>query len=478
MQIQELYNKMRKSPRYFVRVMWGLVPQTKGEPFIKGKHITWQQNEMLEAVERALKGIAPKRIAAKSGHGVGKSTVMAWLILWFLFCHAHAQVPCTAPTADQLSDILWKEIKRWLDRMKPEIAGLYDYTNDHVRMKESPQTWFARARTGRKESPEALAGVHGDYILYVVDEGSGIPEEVFQTAEGALTQENILFIMFSNPTRLTGYFYDAFHADKDAWQNLTFNSQDSPIVESDYCDRIATKYGADSEEYKIRVLGEFPKAEGMDSKGFVPLLVATDLHYATLHDFIGPRRMGIDPAGEGKDKTVWVVRDQFKARIVGEEQTSNEKSIAQKTLTLMDHYEIYPEMITVENFGCGANVAQELALHRVKVLAVQTGDAPPSDPDRFVNMKAWAYDELKKWIRQGGELVPNPAWEELLHIRYMRTLKNKMQIMSKKMMKKEGFKSPDHADALMLTFLTGRQIVQFFPGQQKKVRSAPIDNGF
>ena len=106
-------------------------------------------------------------------------------------------------------DVLWKELVKWLKLMPEQIQGLYEWSNTYIRVKERPETWFARAKTARKEAPEALAGVHGDYVMFVIDEASGVPEEIFNTAEGALTSSDILVIMISNPTRLIGYFYEA-----------------------------------------------------------------------------------------------------------------------------------------------------------------------------------------------------------------------------------------------------------------------------
>ena len=157
------------------------------QPFVKGEEITWQQLAILLSVEAAITRRSQNRVSIRSGHGIGKSTTLSWLLLWFLFCFKDAQIPCTAPTSDQLNDILWKEVQIWMNRMPKEIAELYDWSNDYIRMLESPKTWFARARTARKESPEALAGIHADHVLYLVDEASGVPDEIFNTGEGALT---------------------------------------------------------------------------------------------------------------------------------------------------------------------------------------------------------------------------------------------------------------------------------------------------
>lgn len=447
----EIYKKMQKSPLFFVECMWGLIPERDNSKFIKGKHLTWQQHDILLAVEEALKG-GKKRISVRSGHGIGKSATLAMLILWYLFCYKDAQVPCTAPTSDQIHDILWKEVAKWLNLMPQPVREKYEWTNGYIRITESPETWFARAKTARKENPEALAGVHGDFVMYIVDEASGVPEEIFNTAEGALTGDNVLVILISNPTRLIGYFYDSHHKDKESWQTLGFSSIDSPLVDKEYVSRIISKHGEDSDEYKIRVLGEFPREDTMDDKGYIALFSENDIKISDTEEFIGERRLGIDPSGEGDDKTVWVIRDNFKAKIVAVEKVSNASSIAQKTMTLMQHYQVKGEHTYIDNFGAGANVAQELALAGIRVKAINVGDKP-SDEEMFLNRRAEASWRVKQWFRKGGELVDHKGWDEILTIRYRKELSGKMKIMGKLEMKKEGIKSPDHYDALMMTFL-------------------------
>lgn len=493
----KLINQWRKSPIAFIGDMWGLIPQPLKpeyqdlarrvplrdykaewfEPFIKGKHITWQQWVILLAVEKSLKYAAPKRISIASGHGIGKSAVLSWLILWYLFCFKDAQVPCTAPTSEQMHDVLWKELAIWLNKMPKEICALYDWSAGYLRIKESPETWFARARTARKENPEALAGIHGDFVMILVDEASGVANEIFRPAEGAMTNENILIVLISNPTRNLGYFFETHHADKLNWQCLSFSSEQSPIVEYGYCERIAEKYGIDSDEFRFMVKGQFPKEDTIDDKGYVPLLVSADLKYTTDEKFSGNKFLGIDPSGEGSNKTVWVLRDNFKAKIVAVEDVSNGKGIAQKTATLIDFYGMkkvrrnpdaempFYDNIVIDSFGIGVDAIKELAVAGYNVNAQNVGELPYQEKPQlslneeeekklFLNKRAMIYDRLKNWLRSGGELVQHSNWQQLLQIKYTRTLAGKKKIMSKEEMRKLGIQSPDAADALALTFIS------------------------
>lgn len=442
--------QMIESPLFFIEKMWGLKQLQEGEEFIKGKHITNQQLQLILAVEKAIHNEGKKRITVRSGHGTGKTTVLSWIILWFLFTRKEAQVPCTAPTSDQMFDVLWKECNRWIQKMPKQFSQIYDWSNSYIRIKESPHTWFARAKTARKEAPEALAGIHGEHVLFIIDESSGVPDEVFKVAEGALTEENILVIMCSNPTRLLGYFYDSHNTD-DAWERLHFSSADSPLVDNVYNQRIIDKHGEDSDEYRIRVLGEFPRADAVDEKGYVPLLLETDLQFTEDGIFGVGKRLGIDPSGQGRDETVWVLRDTIRAKVLMKEKISTPKGIADKTIQIMDMYDIDPYEIYVDNFGVGANVAQEMALMGKNIRSINVGDSA-DEQERFINKRAEAYWRLREWLKTGAMLFRDEDWKQLLGIRYRSELSGKMKVMSKQDMKSMGLSSPDVADALMLTF--------------------------
>lgn len=479
----ELYKRFQKEPLFFIEKVWGLKPQPLKpeyaedieyieleefkvewfEPFIKGKHITWQQYLLFMAVQRAITGKSKKRIAIESGMGTGKSSGIAMLILWFLFTHKDAQVPCTAPTSAQMHDVLWKEISLWLSRMPKPIQSLYEWSSEYIRIAERPNTWFARARTASKDRPEALAGVHSDFVLALADEASGVPEEVFRIGEGVLTGDKVYVILISQHTRLTGYFHDAFNSDKKNWQNLRFNAEQSPIVDNQFVERIVEKYGKDSDEYRVQVLGESPKADAVDNKGYVPLFMETDVRYCEDMGFIGTKWLGVDPAGGGNDEAMWVVRDEFHSEVVAREKISDENSLLRTTLAVMQMLQIYPQNVFVDDFGVGSKLVANLAKQSVLigstrypcyVKGVNTGDLceDEEDKERFANMRAYLAWKIKEWVKKGGMIKKDKTNNEMFSIRYKANMRNRIQIMSKDDMRKEGYASPNFFDALALTF--------------------------
>lgn len=463
--------------------------------FVKGKNYSWQQNLILIGIEKAMTGDAERKISIRSGHGIGKSATCTWIALWFLLCFFDSQTAVTAPTTGQMHDVLWKELSIWINRMPGDVKKLYQWQRDYVRVAYNPESWFARAKTSTKENTEAMAGVHGEHVLIMADEASGVPNQVYETAEGALTSSNVLVILISNPTQTTGYFYDTHHKDARAWQLFAFDSEESPLVDKKFVADKERRHGRDSEEFGIRVKGKFPKSGSMDDGGYIQLIPLEKVSIRLKSDFeipfIGRTILGVDPAGEGKDTATFVLRDRFKMELIDEMPTSNDKEIAERILTFKDRYKILPEDIVVGAFGTGADVGKEIALAGAKarqafeIYTVMEGDSPEKQegynsqffermPDEFTNpeakpedlvdlyanMRALMYFRLRKWIFAGGmwvdsSNVDNSAFaEQCSVIRYKRTLLgNKIQLMSKKEMKKLGFASPNITDAAALTML-------------------------
>lgn len=486
--------KMRKSVIYFIKGMWKLSPQPVKpeykdlvaslissrqyeqfkpeyfEPFISGKHITWQQYQILLAINDAANyktTKARRKITIRAGRGVGKSAAMAWVVIWYLYTHPNANVPCTAPNQTQMYDVLWKYISAWVQKLPDGHREKFDVQGSYVRVTEDSKNWFARAKTARKENPEALAGLHAKYMLMVVDEASAVDDAIIKTGEESLTEANYIVILISNPTRLIGHFYQthknaAYHK---YYRPFQLNAEHSPVVQPGSIQEIIDKHGKDSDEYRISVLGDFPREDSVDKEGYVPLLSRGDIHEVSpisnrdgLPHFTGRVLLGIDPSGEGKDFTTWIARDAFKAVVLATEQVSSPKQIAARTVGFLDLFpNIQPEDVFVDMFGVGAETVKELYLYGKYVTSVMVGDQcdDSDDKQRFINKKAMLYFRFRKWVKSGGEFVRHKAWEEeIISIRYRRsTGSGRLQIMSKKDMRSKGYKSPDHVEGLMLTFM-------------------------
>jgi hypothetical protein len=337
-------------------------------------------------------------------------------------------------------------------------------------MTESPETWFARARTSSKDRPEALSGIHADYIMGLVDEASAIDEKVYEMGTGILTSGNAFLLMFSNGTRAEGYFYNSHHNNSGSYCCLSFDSLESPIVNmsfvqeiiGNYCFNVDPKDYDKITEWRENVRGLFPLEGTMDEKGYVPLLEPSDILYEIGEpEFVGARIMGVDCGGDGDDKTVWVVRDRVRAFVVAEELVSDEKSIANKTILLAHKYGIPLDSyrnIVVDGFGVGHKVGMEIAIQtkgKGHVTQVNTGNPCEMEGDRdtYLNQRAQAFMLSQEWLKHGGKVGTHEALKrDLLAIKYRRQ-GGRYQIEPKIDLKKRGVKSPDYADAFSMTFL-------------------------
>ena len=281
-QILNIVEGWRRDPVLFVRQALQAVPSA-------------QQEMALRSFEKP-----GARTACKSGHGTGKTTVMAWVILWALTCFQDVKIPCTAPTAHQLRDGLWPEVRKWAERLPSLWKESLEITDERISYRDCPG--FAVARTGRKENPEALQGFHARHLFFLCDEASGIDDMVFEVARGALSTKGASILMMANPTRTSGYFFNAFHKERDSWERFTFSCLDSPHVSPEYAREVAQTYGEDSDIYRVRVLGEFPQASDLQFIASSVVDAAADRKLGREMYEFAPVILGVDVARFGDDR--------------------------------------------------------------------------------------------------------------------------------------------------------------------------------
>ena len=232
-----------KKPALFVQEVLGVEPL----PY---------QAEFLEAIASG-----ERKISIRSGHGTGKSTAASWAMLWYFLMHYPNKVVVTAPTSSQLFDALFAELKRWINELPEGLQSILNTKSDRVEHTSAPAEMFISARTSRAETPEALAGVHSEHVMLVVDEASGVPEQVFEAAAGSMSGHNATTIMLSNPTRSSGTFFESQTRMADSWWTRRWSCVDSPLVSDEFVEEMRLRYGEESNAYRIRVLGEFPLAD-------------------------------------------------------------------------------------------------------------------------------------------------------------------------------------------------------------------------
>lgn len=253
----------------------------------------WQVNVLTDLVGYT-------HISVRSGQGVGKTGLEAVITLWFLTCFPFPKVVGTAPTKQQLNDVLWSEISKWQSQ-SPLLKELLKWTKTKVYMRKYEERWFATARTATK--PENMQGFHEDNMLFIVDEASGVADDIMEVILGTLSGENNKLLMCGNPTKISGVFYDSHNRDRHYYRTHKVSSLSSNRTSKKNIDMLLDKYGHDSDVARIRVYGEFPRSE---ADTFIPLEVvelARDINIKTT-DATTIGDIGIDVARFGDDETV------------------------------------------------------------------------------------------------------------------------------------------------------------------------------
>ena len=424
--------RLKNDPVRFVREVIGAEP----EP--------WQV-EALNAIRDN------DRVAIKSGHGVGKSCFQSWLVLWFISTRYPVKVVLTANTSAQIKDVLMAEIAKWHRQMAPEFADLIEIKVDRIELKQAPTESFAVARTSSKETPESLQGFHQENLLFLIDEASGIPDIVFETAHGSLSTKGAKQVLTGNPTRSSGYFFDAFNKMRERWYSMTVSCEQSTRVSPEFIEEMSTQYGPDSSIFGVRVKGIFPQQED-------DVLIPLHLVEAAVGRDVEPTGQviwGLDVARFGDDRTCLIKRRGNTVteppKIWSQKDTMQICGLvnAEYQLTSTDDL---PIDIMTDVIGIGAGVVDRMGEMGLPVRGVAVSESA-TVKDKFINRRSELWFELKEWFAARDCKIPDDAAliSELTAPRFTFTSTGKLKLETKQEMKKRGIRSPDVADALMMT---------------------------
>jgi len=405
------------------------------------------QAEFLEAIASG-----ERKISIRSGHGTGKSTAASWAMLWYFLMHYPNKVVVTAPTSSQLFDALFAEMKRWINELPPHLQSVLNVKSDRVEHTSAPSEMFISARTSRAETPEALAGVHSEHVMLVVDEASGVPEKVFEAAAGSMSGHNATTIMLSNPTRSSGTFYESQTRMASSWWTRRWSCVDSPLVSDEFVDEMRMRYGEESNAFRIRVLGEFPLA---DDDTIIPFHLAEAAQHRDVQVSEETAIVwGLDVARFGTDATALCKRQ---GPIVTELRSWRGLDLMQTVGRVVAEYEALPDSrkpreILVDSIGVGSGVVDRLQELELPVRGVNVAEAP-SMGETYLNLRSELWFKTKGWLEDRSCKLPSndQLIAELTSIRYSFTSSGKMKAESKDEMRKRGLQSPDLADALCLT---------------------------
>ena len=388
------------------------------------------------------------QIAVASGHGVGKTALVAWIILWFLSTRAHPNVVVTANTGVQLQTKTWRELAKW---HKLAINGAwFEWTATKFYLKDSPETWFATATPWSVERSEAFAGTHEAHVLVIFDEASAVEDLIWEVVEGAMTTGECVWIAFGNPTRNTGRFRECWRRFRHRWITRRVDGRKAKMASSAQIEKWIEDYGEDSDFVRIRVRGVFPRA---GSNQFIgeDIVYEARQRKAEGHENM-PTVIGVDVARFGEDQSVILVRQGLAILAITRFRELGTMELAARVSEACDEYE--PAAVFVDGVGVGAGVVDRLRQLGVDVTEVN-GGATAADGQTYYNHRCEMWAGARAWLKDGGCLPDDQELaDDLTAPEYGFDGRNRLQLERKDDMKSRGLPSPDAGDALALTFAT------------------------
>lgn len=395
------------------------------------------------------------RDATASGHGIGKSALVAWIILWQMSTRTHLNGVVTANTSKQLEQKTWRELAVWHKRAIN--VHWFEWTATKFYKVSDPETWFVAAVPWTLENTEAFAGTHAKHVLLIFDEGSGIPDAIWEVAEGAQTSGSVLWCVFGNPTRPSGRFRECFSNGRFAhrWTNRQIDSRTCKKANKRQAEQWITDYGDDSDFVRVRVKGQFPRA------GATQLISTEVVEFArkreVMVDFEAPLVLGVDIARFGDDQTVLRYRRGRDARSIAAVKYRGIDTMQCANFIVQSINTEEPDVICIDGNGVGGGVVDRVRqllgeTMSKRVFEVQNGSKATNERDYF-NKRAECWGLMRDMLEESLAIDDDALLlADLCGPEYGYDLHNRLQLERKEDMKKRGIHSPDDGDALALTF--------------------------
>lgn len=445
----------RADPVSFVRYSY---PWGEGELSKSAGPRKWQSN-ILNTIGDHLKSSdrhQPLRIAVSSGHGIGKSALVAMVIDWAISTCKDTKIIVTANTGTQLSTKTVPETAKWfrssinahwweVNATSVKVRGLHD---------TSGKIWRCDFIPWSDSNTEAFAGLHneGKRIVLIFDEASAIMDKLWEVAEGAMTDENteIIWLAFGNPTQNTGRFRECFGRFKHRWKTFQIDSRKVEGTNKEQIDKWVQDYGEDSDFVRVRVRGEFPRAgssQFIDSES----IARCRSHKAEGFELF-PRVLGVDVARFGDDQTVIFLRQGRKATCLAKYRGKDTAQVTAHVIDFMNEYSV--DATVVDSDGIGNTVYDQLKFQGFgKRLFEFHGGKPANNSTAYFNRRAEVWGLLRDALKATMEIPDEPELEaDLTGPQYGFSAQQQVQLERKEDMKKRGLSSPDMGDALAMTF--------------------------
>jgi hypothetical protein len=403
------------------------------------------------------------RLALKSCKGPGKTAVLAWIGWNFLATRPHPKIAATSITSDNLADGMWTEMAKWRTR-SPLLQAAFSWHKTRIESTREPQAWWMSARTWPRSADantqaDTLAGLHADYMLFLLDEAGGIPDAVMAAAEAGLANarggggKEAHIVIAGNPTHLEGPLYRACTSERHLWHvtEITADPDDpkrTPRVSVEWAREQIQKYGRDNPWVLVNVFGKFPPTSLNALLG--PDEVRAAMNRQPPMDYpTHPVVLGVDVAREGDDASV-IFRRQGRCSW---EPTilRNVNSLHGAGAVASAWRDEKAEACFIDNTGgFGGGWIDQLQVLGFSPVPVHFAGSP--NDIRYANKRAEMWFTMAQWIKDGGCLpnVPELVAELTTPTYFFKG--DKVQLEDKDQIKERLHRSPDRADALALTF--------------------------
>ena len=403
------------------------------------------------------------KIAVASGHGIGKTALIAIIILWAFSTLPDTRGRVTAGTETQLKTTTWPELGKWFNMFIARDSFTLSATALMSKDPSRERTWRIDQVTWSEKNPQAFAGMHnqGKRILYVFDEGSTIVDDIYETSEGALTDRDtqIIWLVFGNPTKNSGRFKELFSGGKHnkGWHTRNIDARTVAVTnKTDIANKIELN-GEDSDYTRIRIKGMFPRIGEME---FISAAVVEEAMLREVNGSVSdPLALGHDVARYGSSETVSAFRKGRDARTIPWRFQRGANTTEQAAKIMEDFSTYHPDGIFIDGGGVGGGVVDQVRNLHLFCYEVQFGGkddvggaAWGIDGERYANKRAAMWGAMRAWLKGGAIPVDPELKAQLIGPSYTYNIRNEIQLESKEDMMKRGIDSPDRADALALTF--------------------------
>jgi phage terminase large subunit len=396
------------------------------------------------------------RIAVRSGHKIGKSKLAAVMALWWVITHPTGIVVMTSSSGRQVERILWAEIRKCYRNSKYDLGG-------KLALKPSSGLTFPDGRIiygFSTDEPDIMAGISGHELLFIADEASGIQQDIFEAIEGN-TAGGGAIVMFSNPLRPVGYFYESFAEKAKFWSKFAISSEETPnavngktivpgLAERKWIDGIAEKWGRESAYFAVRVLGNFPTSGSNvvfslhlveEAMKRVPPPTGGDLLVC-----------GLDVAEFGDDESILTMRRGVKVYPQIAYRGMDNVDLVGAVLRDLGKFKSPGERpaVFIDSTGVGHGAWSIMTRHaEVRAIGVRMADCAQNKLE-YGNRRAEIHFKLKENLKTFCLPQSEDLRSQLIAPVYGFDQQGRLMVEKKDKLKARLGRSPDHSDSLCL----------------------------